>query len=79
MRLFLSGIRKLSRRPATWVTVGLLIGLLALIIIAVGATANSGRRRPRRTAADAKLLVTFPGAYDRMLCSSSPGSAASSR
>jgi hypothetical protein len=38
MRLFLSGIRKLSRRPATFVTFGLLVGLLVLIVIAVGAT-----------------------------------------
>jgi hypothetical protein len=65
MRLFLSGIRKLARRPATWVTVGLLIGLLALIIVAVGATANS--RGVRTNGTDAKLLVTFPGAYDRIL------------
>jgi len=65
MRLFFSGLRKLVRRPATWVTVGLLIGLLALIIIAVGATANG--RTVRANATDAKLLVTFPGAYDRIL------------
>lgn len=65
MRLFLSGLRKLVRRPATWVTVGLLIGLLALIIIAVGATANG--RALRANGTEAKLLVTFPGAYDRIL------------
>jgi hypothetical protein len=40
MRLFLSGLRKLVRRQATWLTLGLLAGLLALIVIAVGATAN---------------------------------------
>jgi hypothetical protein len=43
----------------------MLIGLLALIIIAVGATANG--RSLRTNGADAKLLVTFPGAYDRIL------------
>ena len=40
MRLFRSGLRKLVRRPATWVTFGLLVGLLALIYLAVGATAR---------------------------------------
>ena len=65
MRLFFSGLRKLVRRPATWVTVGLLIGLLTLIIIAVGATANG--RAVRANGTEAKLLVTFPGAYDRIL------------
>jgi ABC-2 type transport system permease protein len=71
MRLFFSGLRKLVRRPATWVTVGLLIGLLTLIVLAVGATANSGGLRGGNGAggngANAKLLITFPGAYDRIL------------
>jgi ABC-type transport system involved in multi-copper enzyme maturation permease subunit len=68
MRLFFSGLRKLARRPATWVTVGLLIGLLVLIIIAVGSGVN-GRalRNGGASGADPKLLVTFPGAYDRIL------------
>ena len=65
MRLFISGLRKLVRRPATWVTVGMLIGLLVLIFLAVGATANSAR--VRTTGAEGKLLLTFPGAYNRML------------
>ncbi len=65
MRLFRSGFRKLARRPATFVTFGLLVGLLALIYLAVGATArqqtdaNGGRQ--------ALLLVTFPGAYTLLL------------
>ena len=65
MRLFVAGLRKLVRRPATWVTFGLLVGLLALIYIAVGATArqqttgNGGRA--------ALLLLTFPGAYSLLL------------
>jgi len=65
MRLFISGLRKLVRRPATWVTVGMLIGLLVLIFLAVGATANSAR--VRTTGAEGKLLLTFPGAYNRIL------------
>ena len=65
MRLFVSGLRKLVRRPATWVTLGLLIGLLVLILLAVGATANS--RSVRTNGEAGKLLLTFPGAYDRIL------------
>jgi ABC-type transport system involved in multi-copper enzyme maturation permease subunit len=66
MRLFLSGLRKLVRRQATWVTLGLLAGLLVLIVVAVGATAN----RPGASSAErttALSLVTFPGAYDVVL------------
>jgi ABC-2 type transport system permease protein len=66
MRLFVAGLRKLARRPATFVTFGLLVGLLALIYIAVGATArqatsssNGGRQ--------ALQLLTFPGAYTLLL------------
>jgi ABC-2 type transport system permease protein len=65
MRLFFSGLRKLVRRPATWVTVGMLIGLLVLILVAVGATANG--RSVRTNGEAGKLLLTFPGAYDRVL------------
>ena len=65
MRLFFSGLRKLVRRPATWVTVGMLIGLLVLILVAVGATANA--RTVRTNGEAGKLLLTFPGAYDRVL------------
>jgi ABC-2 type transport system permease protein len=69
MRLFFSGLRKLVRRPATWVTFGLLVGLLVLIVLAVGATADSIGKGPNAAdrTAQMKLLVTFPGAYDRML------------
>ena len=42
MRLFVAGVRKLIRRPATYVTFGLLVGLLALI--------SSLSARPRRQA-----------------------------
>lgn len=73
MRLFFSGVRKLSLRPATFVTFGLLVGLLVLIVLAVGATANSnmggsnmGNGGAQGRAAVRELL-TFPGAYNRML------------
>ena len=61
MTLLVSTIRKLVRRPATFITFGLLVGLMALIFVAVGATAK------QQTTATAQLaalsLVTFPGAY----------------
>jgi len=61
LRLFAATIGKLVRRPATFITFGLLIGLMALIFLAVGATAA---RQPSPTARLAALqLVTFPGAY----------------
>jgi hypothetical protein len=66
MRLFRSGLRKLVRRPASWVTAGLLMGLLALIIVAVGASANR-LATAGNGGATARLLVTFPGAYDQIL------------
>jgi ABC-2 type transport system permease protein len=65
MRLFLAGLRKLVRRPATYVTFGLLVGLLALILIAVGATA--GRQAANGDGREALLLLTFPGAYTLIL------------
>lgn len=63
MSLFLSGLRKLVRRPATWVTLGLLAGLLVLIVIAVTATVN----RAGASAAERLSLITFPAAYDAIL------------
>jgi len=65
MRLFTDGLRKLVRRPATYITFGLLIGLLSLILIAVGATA--GRQAANGNGQQALLLVTFPGAYTLIL------------
>src|SRR6266508_297122 len=46
MRIFLASFRKLVRRPATWVTMLLLIGLLVLVYLAVGATAKEAASRP---------------------------------
>jgi ABC-2 type transport system permease protein len=65
MRLFASGLRKLVRRLATYVTFGLLAGLLVLIMLAVGATA--GRSSSGAGARAALALVAFPTAYDGIL------------
>lgn len=65
MRIFASGMRKLVRRMVTWITFGLLVGLLALILVAVGATAKQQSTDTARAAS--LLLVTFPGAYGFIL------------
>lgn len=65
MRLLASGVRKLGRRLATWLTFGLLTGLLAVILIAVGGSA--GRAGSSPSEASTLGLVTFPGAYDSIL------------
>jgi ABC-2 type transport system permease protein len=60
VRLLPATLRKLIRRPATFITFGVLVGFMALIFLAVGATAN---QQPAPGRAAALLLVTFPGAY----------------
>lgn len=64
MRIFLAGLRKLIGRPASFVTLGLLVGLLALILIA---SATVGQNGDGRGAAAARSLLTFPGTYDFIL------------
>lgn len=70
MRLFASGVRKLVRRPASLITLLMLAGLMVLIFLAVGATANSaanGNGPGAAGRAAALSLLTFPGAYDQIL------------
>ncbi len=62
MRIFRSGARTLLRRPATWLTFGILTGLLVLIIVGVAATANEPDSGP-----EVLLLLTFPMAYQLIL------------
>ncbi len=65
MRLLVANLRKLVRRPASWVTLILLLALLALIFVALIAAA---RTSPEPEAAlGARLFVTFPGAYELVL------------
>jgi ABC-type transport system involved in multi-copper enzyme maturation permease subunit len=65
MRIFLAGLRKLVKRPASIVSVGLLVGLLGLIIIASSTVGQNGPDPEDGIAA--RALVTFPGAYDFVL------------
>jgi ABC-type transport system involved in multi-copper enzyme maturation permease subunit len=65
MRIFLSGLRKLVKRPASIVSVGLLVGLLGLIVLA-SATVGQRSEDPQ-DGAFARALITFPGAYDLIL------------
>ena len=61
MRLLRANLRKLIRRPATWVTFLLLVGLLALIFLAI--VVSTQQTEDRESALAARLVVTFPGAY----------------
>jgi ABC-2 type transport system permease protein len=63
VRIFLAGLRKLVLRPASIVSVGLLVGLLGLILIAAATVQDSGGRGSD----NARALITFPGAYDLIL------------
>lgn len=62
MRIVRSTFRKIVRRTASWVTAGLVAGLLALVYLALGATSQAVSARPVEQAA-IKALLTFPGAY----------------
>lgn len=63
MRLFVSGLQKLTTRMATLLTFGLLAGLLVMIDLAVATTGGRGGQDGGNPLA----LITFPGAYDLIL------------
>jgi ABC-type transport system involved in multi-copper enzyme maturation permease subunit len=65
VRIFVSSLRKLARRPASFVTVGLLFGLFCLIVL--GATATVINRAGTQQAQGAERLLLFPAAYDFVL------------
>jgi hypothetical protein len=65
MRLLGATLRKLVRRPASWVTLLLLLGLLALLYLALIAAARTAT--DPQAALGARLFVTFPGAYELVL------------
>lgn len=66
MTLFLADIRKLLRRPASLISLGVLMGLVAFIYLAVGVAARQIAETDEGTDA-ALLLVTFPDAYTIVL------------
>ena len=61
MRLIRANVRKLVRRPATWVTFLLLLVLLGLIYVALIASTQQTENPTAGIAA--RAVVTFPGAY----------------
>ena len=65
MRLLTANLRKLRRRPASWVTLLLLVGLLGLIYLAFVAAAKTSTEP--QAALGARRFVTFPGAYELVL------------
>ncbi len=65
MRLLRSNLRKLVRRPATWVTFLLLVALLLLIFVAI--VASTAQESDPDVALAARLVVTFPEAYTVVL------------
>jgi hypothetical protein len=65
VRIFVSTLAKLRSRLATWLTLGLLLLLMALIYLASGATAKEALQRPNGQAI--LVLLTFPGAYALIL------------
>ena len=65
MRIFAAGLRKLVGRPASFVSVGLLVGLLGLIILASATVGQNGNDPSDGRAA--RALLTFPRAYEFVL------------
>ena len=65
MRLFRSNLGKLRRRPASWVTLLLLVGLLVLIVLLVTVSTRSVSDPQAQLAGT--LFLTFPGAYELIM------------
>jgi ABC-type transport system involved in multi-copper enzyme maturation permease subunit len=65
MRLFRSSLRKLRRRPASWVTFLLLVGMLLLLVFFI-VVATLQVQEPQGALA-ARQFLTFPAAYELTL------------
>ena len=65
MRLFRANLGKLRRRPASWVTFLLLVGLLALLVFFI--VVATRQINDPQTALGARQFVTFPAAYELVL------------
>ena len=69
MRLLGGEILKLARRPASYITLGILLALLVLIFVSVGASYStitklpSGQGGGAQTEAAIRSLLSFPRAY----------------
>ena len=64
MRLLRDDIGRLVRRPATWVSYVLVVGLMAFVFVVIGASANT---LPALQSRAIMAMLTFPGAYDAVL------------
>jgi ABC-2 type transport system permease protein len=65
MRLLRSNLRKLRRRPASWVTFLLLVGMLVLLIFFI--VIASRQAEDPQGALGARQFLTFPAAYELTL------------
>ena len=65
MRLLGSHLRRLVRRPASWITLGMLAAMIALVFIALGASAEQAAAQPGGEAI--LQLLAFPLAYTFVL------------
>jgi ABC-2 type transport system permease protein len=65
VRLLGSHLRRLVRRPASWITLGMLAAMIALVFIALAASAEQAAAQPGGEAI--LQLLTFPIAYTFVL------------
>jgi ABC-type transport system involved in multi-copper enzyme maturation permease subunit len=69
MRLLQGELRKLLKRPATFITLGVFLAVLLLLFLAVGASYHTVAELPANQGGGAqsqaaiRTLLTFPGAY----------------
>ncbi len=69
MRLLQGELRKLVKRPATYITLGIFLGVLVLLFVAVGASYRTMATLPAdqgggpQAQAAIRSLLEFPGAY----------------
>lgn len=65
MRLLFDQIGRLLRRPASWVTFGLIAGLMSFVFVVIGATAQT--LQDGQGSGAVLAILTFPAAYDAVL------------
>lgn len=73
MRLLRGELRKLVKRPASYITLGIFLGVLVLLFVAVGASYRTMGQLPAsqgggpEAQAAIRSLLEFPGAYDAVV------------